>query len=381
MLSRSAFLLVAIAAVLALCVDASALDMEAARRDLSRSGRVWFNRVEGLFIGYRLGVSPHQLKGATVHAETGYGFDSKEARWETGLTYRSDRVIASLTAFDRTETNDALIVGTGENSIFSALFKWDYRDYYRTKNGFELKGSYRLRPRLTVLSSLSGFSYETMAVKTDWGLLYPDRAYRVNPAVREGDVGLFRLGLTYDSRRGGPLFRNSWVLSGSYRRAFREFDHNALALSATRFQKTVFGNQAFIVSARITSVESTAEQFLYDLGGVGTLRGFEIKEFTGNRMVLLTADYLFRGDVLNHVPIRGFDLVNLILFADTGWLTARPRSGHLLAGFGSLSLRDFKTDAGVSIALPRQIFRFDVARRLDRKEDPWVLSARIRYEF
>ena len=378
-LSLSLCLSVAVAFVSA--GDVLSLDTRAARDRLSRSGRIRFNRVEGLFVGYRVDVRPTRTNGLTCFTQTGYGFDSKKMRWEAGVSYAGEKATATLAAFDRTATKDEATVGTGENTLFSALLKWDYRDYYRAKHGFEAKGSYQIRPRITAVGKLSAFSYESMDVATNWSLVYPDRAYRANPRVRLGDIGLINIGLAYDNRAGGPLFRNAWVISGVYERAFREFDHNGLVIAVRRYQKTVLGSQAFVANLKLGTRESNWEQHLFDLGGVGTLRGFQIKEYTGNRMVLFSIDYLFRGDVMRRVPIKGANLLNLILFFDTGWLNRIAESKGFLKGFGVLSLRDFKTDVGASVALPREIFRFDVARRLDRREDPWVVSARIRSKF
>ena len=96
---------------------------------------------------------------------------------------------------------------------------------------------------------------------------------------------------------------------------------------------------------------------------------------------MVNFDYLFGGDLLGRMPIKGFHLLNLILFFDAGWAHAVPKSETLLSGFGDLSLKDFKPNAGVGVAALRQFLRFNIALRLDRKNDPWVVSLRVKRKF
>ena len=56
-----------------------------------------------------------------------------------------------------------------------------------------------------------------------------------------------------------------------------------------------------------------------------------------------------------------------------------PESAHLFAGFGELDVASFRTSTGLGIALPRQLLRLNVARRLDRSDDAWCVFLRLRY--
>ncbi len=124
-------------------------------------------------------------------------------------------------------------------------------------------------------------------------------------------------------------------------------------------------------------VSTTYEQHLFDLGGVSTLRGYDTKEFTGNRMAMVNIDYLFGGDVLGRIPLKGFHLLNLILFFDVGWTSHVSKTRHLVAGFAGLDPTDFKPDVGIAVAAIRQLVRVNAARRLDRRDDAWVFSLRF----
>ena len=139
---------------------------------LYRNARLRYNRVEGSYLGYRLSLNHKDQPRLTVFAESGYGFANRSPRWEAGLDYRGPGTSLTFAVFDRTESHDRDIVGTTENSLFSALFKWDHRDYFRAKNGIETKVSFRPRPTLFLLGGLTAFRCEPMQVRTDWSLFF-----------------------------------------------------------------------------------------------------------------------------------------------------------------------------------------------------------------
>ena len=347
---------------------------------LYRDARLRYNRVEGSYLGYRLSVSHKDRPRLTVFAESGYGFGNGSPRWEAGLSYRGPPTGLTVAVFDRTDTHDRDIVDTTENSLFSVLFKRDHRDYFRAKNGFETKVSFRARRTLFLLGGLTAYQCEPMPVRAAWSLFFRSRPFRINPPARPGDVGVLHAGVVVDTRIRGPLLRNAWYGRILYERGLRDFVFHGLTLEAKRYQKVRFGRQGLIVRARLSTRESTAPQFLFGMGGVGTLRGYDIKEFPANRLFFFNFEYAFRGDVLPRIPIRGFHLLNLTIFADTGWFRMVPESANLFEGFEDLGPTSFRTSTGLGIALPRQLLRLNVARRLDRADDAWTLSARLRFD-
>ena len=376
---KAAFLI--LLPVLAWVSDARAQTDDVSRFEkFYRGARLRYNRVEGSFLGYRLSVGHKDRPRLTVFAESGYGFGSRAARWEAGVEYRGPEISVNAAFFDRSDSPDPVILGATENSLFSLLFKWDHRDYFRAKNGFEANLTLRKKRRFSFFSGLTAYHCEPMPIRAAWSLFFRNRPFRVNPPARRGDVGLLRAGVAVDTRVRSPLFRNAWYGRLRYERGLRDFAFHGLTLEGKRYQKAKFGRQGLIVRARLSTRQSTAPQFLFGLGGVGTLRGFDIREFRANRLVLFNVEYAFRGDVLPGIPIRGFDLLNLTLFADAGWTRLMPESAHLLAGFGELNIRSFKTSTGLVIALPRQLLRLNVARRLDRSDDAWALSFRLRFD-
>ena len=283
--------------------------------------------------------------------------------------------------FDRTTSPNASIVRTSENTLFALLFKGDYLDYFRAKNGFEFDFTYKPSHFMSLVAYLSAFQYRNMPVDVNWTVFRNSDSFRFNPLIREGDAAVFKGGFAYNNKRRSPIFRNAWFVSALFERGFREFPFNGLSFSFKRHQKTIFGRQAFVARGLFASRETDEEQLLYDLGGISTLRGYRIKEFTGNRVLLLNVDYMFRGDIISRVSSRLGQFVELIVFADAGWVNQVPEQDNLLSGFDALRLGDIKTNVGGAISLYRQLARFNVARRFDSDIDDWTFSVRFRREF
>ncbi len=349
--------------------------------NLSREAILRYNRVEGLFVGYGVRVTPSQARHVTGTVSGGYGIHNKGSRWDVGLKIDKTRWTAGAALFDRTASPNEAIVRTTENTLFALLFKGDYRDYFRIRNGFEVDFRYKSTRYLSLLAYLSAFEYRSMPVDVSWTVFRNDDNFRPNPAIREGDAAVFKTGILYNNRRKSPIFRNAWLVSLIYERGFREFPYDGFSIAFKRYQKTILGRQVFVARGLLGARENTDEQLLYDLGGISTLRGYRIKEFTGNRVLLFNIDYLFRGDVIGKLSNRLGQFVELVAFADAGWVAQVSKQANILDGFDTFRADDIKTNVGGAISLYRQLIRFNVVRRFDSDVDDWTFSVRFRREF
>ena len=347
----------------------------------SRSALLQYNRVEGLFVGYGIRATPSDAQHFTAKFSGGYGIHNQSARWDIGFEVDKPKWSARAELFDRTTSNDESIVSTAENTLFSLLFKGDYLDYFRTRNGFEV--DIKLTPRrfVSLVVYLSAFQYHNMPVDVNWTVFRTSDNFRPNPTIREGNAAIFKAGLVYNNQRKSPIFRNAWMLSVLYEKGFREFPYNGIALSFKRYQKTIFGKGAFVARGLMASRESVDKQHLYDLGGISTLRGYRIKEYAGNRTLLLNIDYMFHGDIVGKLSSRLGQFVELVAFADAGWVTLAPKHASFLDGFESFRLGDIKTNIGTAVSLYRQLIRVNISRRIDSDIDDWTFSVRFRRRF
>jgi outer membrane protein assembly factor BamA len=181
----------------------------------------------------------------------------------------------------------------------------------------------------------------------------------------------------FDNRETIFIEANSWFAELVAEREVRDYTFTGVNFAVRRIQLGC-GNQTLIVNCRGNFRNGTAaEQYMFDLGGVGTLRGYNFKEYTGNNRLLLSADYLFNGDfvppkLLKSVPIISslsvglFADMGLVWFSDAAQRELRTGSGMLLPETGS-RLRDVKTDAGVSLLVFGKLLRIDAAKRLDKR--------------
>ena len=111
--------------------------------------------------------------------------------------------------------------------------------------------------------------------------------------------------------------------------------------------------------------KNAGEQFLYDLGGIGTLRGYGHKEFTGNRVGMINIDYLFNRTLIRKLPLTSlpfYSTMSLIAFFDAGWtnLGNSPKNSS-----SSFDIGDVKSNIGIGYSFGRDLIRLNVAKRLD----------------
>ncbi len=333
-----------------------------------------YNRVEGLFIGAETIIAPVPWRGFGIFGSGGYGRASGAWRYEAGLQFRRGDANLSVSAFNRTASLDDSLITTGVNSFMALFAKRDYKDYFQARDGVEVSLHHRYRKAYVFGARVALSELRDMPVATHWSLFRRDDPFRENPRIEEGQEGFIAATLAFDRIAPNPYLRSGTYLSATYERRFRDFEDDGLTLTGTRYQVMPLGRQVLVLHGTLASRAGLAPQdslrLLY-LGGLGTLRGYTFREFHGNRMLTLNADYVFQ---------NALKLVDLILFFDTGWTGVRPPSASLLSGFGDVQWNDFRSDAGVSLALGQQA-RIDVARRLDRRHADWVLTLQGRRRF
>ena len=111
---------------------------------------------------------------------------------------------------------------------------------------------------------------------------------------------------------------------------FEDFETDGMFLTVKRQQPTLSNQRLFLRTLVGSRRGSLAEQHTIDLGGIGSLRGFDNKEFTGNRALTLSATYHFGGDVLQKIPLESIPWFGGLWSASliaTGIRLRKPRNG------------------------------------------------------
>ena len=327
-----------------------------------------YNRVEGLFLGANALIAPPGWRGVGIFGSGGYGHANKQWRYEAGLEVRGKTAGLSAAYFNRTASLDDSLITVASNTLLALFTKRDYKDYYQARDGFELLASHTHKKVLWMSARASIATLKAMPVTTNWSIFRRDDPFRANPGIAEGKEGSISATLALDTRGAPSLSRSGTYLGGTFERRFRDFEDSGLSLAVRRYQVMPFGNQTLVLRGAMVSRTNLAIgdslRLLY-LGGIGTLRGYAFREMSGNRLLVLNADYLFR---------NALKFLDLVVFFDTGWIGRRPSSSSLLSGFGDLQWSDFKSDVGLAIGLTGQMIRLDFARRLDRRHASWTVT-------
>ena len=366
------------------------------------SDHLRYNRTEGLFAGIEATLTKSGRDWWELEGDGGYGVAGGDTRY--GLTLHriygpGEKIRLSLGGFKRTETNEIPLIGWSENSAAALLFNRDFHDYFRA-SGFEARGRFTVRRYGIASISYRRSEYETMRVKEEGSLsdllpdlLYKNTQFRRNPPVAVGTEQKIAARMVWDTRLNKFFAINDWVVDILVERAGGElggdFEYTGLQVSVKRYRR-IFSHQSLVLRGFYgvrDKVKEGQEQFLFDLGGIGTLRGFGYKEFTGNRAAMLNADFFLRGAVLRSLPLRFIPLygsATLVAFADAGWANRDEKTDEGAGPARSFDTRDIKTDVGIGVSLGREFLRVDIARRLGHigsGKDAYAATFRVMHTF
>lgn len=375
---------------------------------LSYYSKTRFNRVEGLSLHAGLKLLP--LKNDfTINAELWYGtsLKSDEAiRYQLSLEKDfqiPNRLAVGARYFDKIASNDDWVNTDYENSLAGLFAHRDYRDWFGEK-GFAGFLDLRVGETHTLRAEISHIDYEILDVlpNADWSLFSfaHDRQFPLNSmrhpflTFAEGTETAFRILGAFD-RRDNPVFPTSgWLIEGILEKTTGDFETSGLFTTLKLF-RPLFGNQRLQAKMMIGSrTNADAAQHIMGLGGPGTLRGFEPKEFFGDRLIHGSVNYYFGGAILQNLPL-GFipfwDTFSLGLFADAGdvWfasgveypaISSATKNTNGLLDFSNFSTAEVHVSPGVSLLIAEGLMRFDFAKRTDGA-DGWQIYFRLLDKF
>lgn len=339
------------------------------------------NRVDGLSFLSRQAIDNRTPWGPSVVFYEGYGTESK--RWSGAGEIRIHAGVKQLQLgarwSDETtgffEPRSAL---TAEESFVAAsLLREDFANYLRRRSRSAILSWLPARHSGIHVMWSEEEHRSLERVVSRYGPFGGHKRFGLNPAVAEGDWTLLRVRAAGSGHRPKRIDRSS-----EPRTVLLEAEWGGGALGDGRAFTRVWGeHRGFIalspsqtVGYRVTggfapvgSSQSTGsrlpEQWQFQAGGIGSLRGHRFQEFSGDRLLLGTIDY----------QIDPGDAFKTALFLDTGmaWNDAESQSGGV-GGSGPLAL-----DGGIGITLGDERVRVDVARDLRRERASARVTARL----
>lgn len=354
------------------------------------NGLFRYNRVEGLFLGVQvpknqwLENSRHHVK---IYGHAGYGFKSKRGLYQVGLErwiFDEFRFSVGIETHDMLDTEDKWVIPEMENSLAALFLREDFRDYYR-RSGTSAYAIQNITRHFRVKAGLRKDRFYSMTNKTNWSIFGGDKKFHQNPAVDELEFKSIFAHVGLDTRDHLLYPNEGWFINVNGEFARPEVNKNSnidfdrLTIDLRRYQPIGYGENLDFRFRLGTSRGLLPIQYLYDLGGISSLRGYDYKEFKdGDRMVLGNVEYRIYGSFFD---LFDFSELNIILFADAGWVwTARDNSA-LDKSFDYIRWDDMMTDVGVALSNYEGNVRVNFAQRLDDRDKPVVITFRISKAF
>jgi hypothetical protein len=349
------------------------------RADFGMGAR--FNRVEGFTLASSLKYESESGEYPNLELKAAYAFTLKRWEYDIGTNLKIGRT-GGLRLFGSmyrlAETSDRWLLPTPqENSVAAAFFKEDFFDFY-WKRGFTGGAGIWYDDYLTFDASYTNAKIETLEktaekaffggkkkFRENWSTILPDSAAIL---AMEGDLQEVEIKAAYDTRDDkrevgeedptrGVLARVAFTQTVDSDSA--DFDYSVVD-GEFKWYHPVSIDQTLGVRLRGGFSDDDLPLFRrYFIGGIGSLRGYEYKEFEGNRYVLLNVDYIWR--------FYRTDF-GAGLFFDTG------KAGFDESGFEDAA---FKSDVGLCFIIG-DFLRINLAQRLDDIDKSPVLSARMR---
>jgi len=338
------------------------------------------NRVDGLNLSAGADVSffdRASYRHPRLHVRAAWALGSEQLRVVAGALHRLPTrapFIVGYTYADVTDTEDTFRRQGLEEAHGETFRTASTADYFR-RIGHELYAWLSPVDRVSLRVAWRRERYESLATTTRWTLLDEDPPLP-NAPVDELTIGAAVGRLSFDS--GSVRGADREDLLSSVQRRPDPFGGEPVSAGSTRvdleveiaapdlggdaeFQRAVLrirGRQELGLGLRLDtrvmggwSGGSPPLQKLFAVGGPGTIRGFDLKAFTGRRFALVTAELSWE---------LGRAAPRLIAFYDGG------------AASGQTGSDGWRSGAGLGARWPasgNSFLRVDVARPLDGTAD------------
>ena len=356
-----------------------------------------YNRVDGLYMALRF--PPAYREGRALYGELGYAFGGDYWRYQAGAELfpfywmnggpvghiPSGLVALGAEVHSLTDTDDKWVISEEENSLTSLFVRRDFLDYYR-RSGWSVYAAHDMGSWLRATGRVLQDDFTSLENSVGWSVFSNDWArddFRPNPAVDEIQVNSLRGELQMDTRDSHIYPGTGWLATGLAERAGGflggDGDFERYLVDVRRYQTLGAGMRMDLRARLGTSRGTLPVQYLYELGGFSSLRGYRFKEFAGDRMALVNGEVWVDANQFwdEYWFLDGMN-VGAFVDAGTAWFDALP-ADPAPAGGQALDEADFKVSAGWAVDL--EDFRIHFARRLDGEGDGWDVSFRLSRSF
>ncbi|MFH1687018.1 MAG: BamA/TamA family outer membrane protein [bacterium] len=284
----------------------------AGRDEVSDQFGINYNRVDGLYIQEGIRYDDDDSLLPSLWTSAGYAFASERWRFELGFEQTILRrlpIAVSGTYYRRLSSEDDWLLSDKENMFLAVLAKEDYKDYYETEGA---SFGFTSRPVEAARISFGYYQESTRwlsAHRNLWSLFGGDKRFRENFATVDSswrssgmdildslDNSGLRASFDLNTRGSDGLFdASSWHASADLEWSSpdldSDFDYRRYTFNLRRYQK--LHRQATLI---LRGVYAGSDGRLpmhkrFFLGGLGSLRGYDHKEYIGTTYWMANAEY------------------------------------------------------------------------------------------
>jgi hypothetical protein len=364
-----------------------------------------FNRVHGLILGGGGALSTREAN-AKIYGEVSNGLSSKIWNYQLGaektwFDYQALTIGGSV--YQRTDANRYAGWSHGGEFLGAFFLGSTSLDYHQRK-GYHTRVKGQLTQSMDITLEFTDEDHEILFKSTDWSLLNKNALKRSNLRIDEGNLRSVTVGYNFNSLRApapiqsGSTFRvaesleqdlrtrqarNSGIVSrpdyrvkhgwrGNFsveyanKRLNSDFDFNLYHFTIVRYNQLLSNhNLDFRLEGAFSDRPLPRQRLLY-LGGVGTLHGYDFKEFVGDNTLLFNVEYRIHFGKIRYMDESEGPLGVVTAFSDTGY-----------AWFNDETFKPnrFNTSVGVGVSLfigdPSFVLGLEIARAL-RKERNFI---------
>ena len=358
----------------------------------------YFNRVEGSAVNFNLSYRS-DFNRISSEFNYGYGFSDKKQKYSLSYTQRflKDRTLTfSGSVYQDLKILNSNLNGLSRfyNTFSSFLAKADGVDYYYS-TGYDLSLSYLPIPQIRVGVNYSQAKESSAVNNSNWSILKREEDYRINPPINDAFQRIVGVNLRLDPNKykfidygDGNISRFS---DTKYPYVDLSFQYSGKDLGSTfeyrKFRAAIQGsnyiNSLFNIRYRIGGEIATGDVPYQSLLSFATAPGItsvnygfkalDYQEFLGDKSYFINFENNFGKFIFGNVPVlKNF---NFIGFVNAGRMDISDNNYQLSSWKGFKATEGTYVEVGAGISRILDIFRFNVAYRLNNATDKkWYID-------
>ncbi|MFI5252933.1 MAG: DUF5686 family protein [Bacteroidota bacterium] len=335
-----------------------------------------YNRVEGFFFGGKFEQNPVKDKLKLTGA-AGWGFSDNDAKYRLGLLWYPFSLkkfgVGGEVYRQMDNIPDQGYYGSLTISLMALIDKNDYRDYFFTR-GWRTYLSFNPFKKVNGKLSFIDEHQQSRQSNSTYSFFNGNEPFRANPAIDDGYLRAFRLDLHLGDEPivFDMISRNQIDLSiehSSPSIGWSDFDYTRYSAVITLYAPTFARDLLFSPNLRMRLSAGTSSgtlpiqrMFVPDsrasgYAPFGVLKAGGLKEFAGDRFVMINLEHNFRS-----LPFLALDIpffyrnsIELVTFGSAAqtWYSSQSSSNG------------WYTEAGIGLSRILELLRFDLSYRFN----------------